>query len=206
MADPRGPTRRICHILLVWTETYPGDFGQPQPLDLLGQFRRRMFEDSWTIHLGVELVRLLKGIPDIFDPETSWALPMSTETLCDTPEPPRPVTCPPSNVVINKAKETPPSQETTPKPTEDKRGSSPRVPPFLRSRSGSDAYSAGGSGTRSLPSTAGTAKIGGQTLLDFSNHLLLVAADEVALQISRLEWDIFADIKVCDTPLFLGQD
>lgn len=70
---------KICHVLMSWIETYPGDFVNPATLNVLMAFNSLMLSVTWLLHYAVEIMPMIKLIGTLRDEDAGWALPDKTE-------------------------------------------------------------------------------------------------------------------------------
>ncbi|GAA5908125.1 uncharacterized protein JCM6883_004123 [Sporobolomyces salmoneus] len=202
-SDPllsRFAQMKICGVLSIWMQNYPGDFSAPSTFAILSPFLQSLLPSgaTWVAHYALELIPLLSSISTQSDPEASYALPDK-----DVPDSPR-------------------RSPTDPK-LELPAGRRPSIAPSYDSSNSQNAtnlsipMSNDGSGSQTstlltrTPSDAGTLDtqdsgdqaqmsttslklkggIGASALIEFSNMIMEMREEEVALQITRLAWEMF---------------
>lgn len=186
-------------MLSTWFQAYPGDFTGRATFDGLQAFLESLLPRgaTWVAHYAIELIPLLKSVSRMDDPETSWALP--DESLIS----------PPPEAFVEGERRRPslvPSFESsggapTPRIAETEYftpafESSP-FPPLRRRESETKAHGSGETKERRREGKDAKANQMG-LLLEYSNTLLEVSLSEeaIAVQITRLAWDAFAEITV----------
>lgn len=192
---------RLCGVLSTWVQTYPGDFAGRATFHILQTFLDGLLPRgaTWVAHFAIELIPLLTRIQRMDDPETAWALP--DELLTEPP--------PEQQTASSRRQSLAPSFESTssaalssglPAPLGiDSIESDLSQHKRRSSETGTMATTDSAGRTRSV--TSGPERREGKgtqmgLLLEYSNALLELPEDAVAIQISRLAWDTFSEITV----------
>ncbi|KAG0150260.1 hypothetical protein CROQUDRAFT_88295 [Cronartium quercuum f. sp. fusiforme G11] len=207
---------KICHVLMTWVETYPGDFVKPTTLTVLKAFNTLILSATWLLHYAVEILPMSKAIGQMVDEDAGWALPDTTDesTVEDllqhltrlkaalAPALPR--------AALGLESEHSPTDElskldpelnttlTDATSTSFRRAeeeSRARMPNKLRETTHNDTQSSLGLKSTASSSLQVDPKAESKSLLEHSNLLISLPDELIALQITRLEWDIFAEMK-----------
>ena len=212
---------RLSHVLAMWMESYPGDFASPSAYYPLQGFLERMLLSSWVSHYAVELLPLLKPIAREPDPDEGWALPeqgMEDLELDSAVRQAITAQTDPSAKSIASSKMTKSnSRKSLFSVTDsfDDRDSAPGTPVESsfrsnanRQRGVSDAgtHDSAGSSSHHKPSS-GLPRRAGQSqvysnLADMSNAVSDFDSKMIALEITRIAWEIFASISVSTLSMY----
>lgn len=214
---------RLCGVLSTWLQAYPGDFTAPATFSILQPFLTGLLPRgfTWVAHYAIELVPLLSALPQLRDPEASWALPDrpledgATRISASLPsEARRPSLAPSydsvasnspsqpeSSVDDNSVKLSVPSINTESSSTPPTTAVSPREG---RVRTDSDAATEDTADSsdpaKSIQSSSSSSwkrsVPSASTLLDLSNALIEIPEDVIAIQITRIAWEAFIDMTV----------
>lgn len=235
---------RICHVLMTWVESYPGDFVKATTLTVLKAFNTLILSATWLLHYAVEILPMSKAIAQMVDEDAGWALPDATDesTVEDllqhlnrlkmalVPGSPRVAIGLDAEQTENLSAHSKLDSELH--PIMKNLGSSPQVskkvdctsPSILSQQQQSQlklmSITTKGSTINDQPperqnpdNQSSHSKSAGswslqidpnmehKSLLEFSNQVLALTDETLALQITRLEWDIFAEMKVSDLAL-----
>lgn len=214
---------RICGVLSVWMQNYPGDFSGSSTFALLSPFLQSLLPSgaTWVAHYALELIPLLPSISAHSDPESSWALPdkdviyspipASTVPKEESPGQRRPSVAPSydsSNsqsmgaaattlsVPLSRDGSGPPPSSLSPRPASE-------AGTLDTQDSGGDSQGFGTSSTASSRLRSGTNVVG---LIEASNIVMEMREEDVALQITRLAWEMFGGMTVsrCFETLYLA--
>ncbi|GAA5869990.1 hypothetical protein JCM16303_001864 [Sporobolomyces ruberrimus] len=210
-SDPllsRFAQMKICGVLSVWMQNYPGDFSGSSTFALLSPFLQSLLPSgaTWVAHYALELIPLLPSISAHSDPESSWALPdkdviyspipASTVPKEESPGQRRPSVAPSydsSNsqsmgaaattlsVPLSRDGSGPPPSSLSPRPASE-------AGTLDTQDSGGDSQGFGTSSTASSRLRSGTNVVG---LIEASNIVMEMREEDVALQITRLAWEMF---------------
>ncbi|GAA5949678.1 hypothetical protein JCM3765_002751 [Sporobolomyces pararoseus] len=207
-SDPllsRFAQMKICGVLSVWMQNYPGDFCAPSTFGILSPFLQSLLPSgaTWVAHYALELIPLLPSISAQTDPETSWALPdkdvpssprhSPDSSNLEAPSSRRPSIAPSydssnsqhaANLSVPTATDSPinaHSSALSPRPaseagTLDTQDSEDQVASY------------GASSTSSLRPRP---PLSASALIEVSNMVMEMREEEVALQITRLAWEMF---------------
>ncbi|GAA5991101.1 hypothetical protein JCM5350_006663 [Sporobolomyces pararoseus] len=207
-SDPllsRFAQMKICGVLSVWMQNYPGDFCAPSTFGLLSPFLQSLLPSgaTWVAHYALELIPLLPSISAQIDPESSWALPdkdvpssprsSSDPANLEVPSSRRPSIAPSydSSNSQNAAKFSVPTANDSPMNAHSS-ALSPRPASEAGTvdtqDSGDQVASFGASSTSSLRARP---PLSASALIEVSNMVMEMREEEVALQITRLAWEMF---------------
>lgn len=197
---------RLCGVLSTWFQAYPGDFTGSSTFYILQSFLDGLLPRgaTWVAHYAIELIPLLNSVSKMEDPETSWALP--DESLTEPlPEPVyiarRPSlapsyesthsTAPSTNQVFNTMNFIPSFSDSISISSEAKGSSDASTIATVESFGWTNSLGSGMEQRRD-------GKVGTQmgNLLEFSNALLELPEEVIAVQITRIAWDAFSEITV----------
>ncbi|GAA5922388.1 uncharacterized protein JCM15063_003286 [Sporobolomyces koalae] len=210
-SDPllsRFAQMKICGTLSIWMQSYPGDFSAPSTYGLLSPFLHSLLPNgaTWVAHYALELIPLLPAISSQPDADSSWALPdKDVEALPVRPSPAdspsdsrsrRPSMAPSYDSAASRDQTDRAATLSIP-PVYD--GSS-ALPPSFSPRPASDAgtFDTQDSGDHSQGLSASASSslrprisAGAFGLIEVSNMVMDMREEEVALQITRLTWEMF---------------
>lgn len=192
---------RLCGALAQWLETYPSDFVAPPTYALLKPFLENLILSSWVAHYAVEMLPTLKLISERTTAEGSWVLPDTDDSAAG---------------LMSRKQSLAPSLASSAAPSSKKRlsalmdeGEASSTGLSLRGRSVSDAGTSNTADSSERTSGTGGSQVAfgrklardkshghSFSLLDYSNVIGEAPEDAIAIQITRLTWDIFAEIKV----------
>lgn len=207
-------------MLSTWFLTYPGDFTAAPTYAMIHKFVNDIIPNgqTWVAHYATELHHRLRDVRTMIDPEASWALP--DKSLDDTPQL-GPVPSP-----LNAGTRRPsvaPSMESASSLAYSQRAgdsidgygrlsvpgstapssipSDPKAGPGAHGRRGSDAGTI--ATVESVDTGRGSVKSKGTggaqgLLLELSNTLMDVPEERIALQITRIAWQAFAEMSPRD--------
>ncbi|GAA6019171.1 hypothetical protein JCM11491_001401 [Sporobolomyces phaffii] len=219
-SDPllsRFAQMKICGVLSVWMQSYAGDFSAPATFGVLSPFLHSLLPSgaTWVAHYALELIPLLPAISAQSDPDASWALPDHDHdhdhdlgTPIELPPPPnsgsrRPSIAPSyassgsnTNLSVAPPPGGSPLERRSPHPGSDAG--------TLDTQDSGDHQSFGtttsGGGAPSTFLSSRPPRAGGGlhanaaaalALVEVSNMVMEMREEDVALQITRLAWDMF---------------
>ncbi|GAA5876325.1 hypothetical protein JCM3774_003723 [Rhodotorula dairenensis] len=184
---------RLSSTLSMWLQSYPGDFADSATLDCLRHFVEIDLSHSgtWLSHHVYELTPLLPSIARITDPDAGWSISgndLAQQDPSDRPRPRSQVFLPTNRSQASLASTT--CSSDAPSLTEDGIASSAR---YQHSDGVSLDSRSSATGSASIPMKR---ELSGVTalLVETSNALVEVSAQDIAVQITRLAWDSFAGI------------
>lgn len=195
-------------------QNYPGDFVAAATFGILSPFLQSLLPSgaTWVAHYALELIPLLPSVSAQSDPETSWALPdkATEDSPQHSPNDSKQRSSLPYDLEnrrpsIAPSYESSGSQNASPHPTSlsvpmSNEGSNQSTSP-LSPRPGSDAgtLDTQDSGDQGPSSTSSLRARGGPNataLVEISNMVMEMREEEVALQITRLAWEMFGGMTV----------
>ncbi|GAA6063004.1 hypothetical protein JCM10212_002645 [Sporobolomyces blumeae] len=219
-SDPllsRFAQMKICGVLSIWMQNYPGDFSSPSTYGILAPFLQSLLPSgaTWVAHYALELIPLLGPIAAQSDPDLSWALPdravdsspMLQASSSTGKQVAEPVEQPARRPSIAPSYDSANSQNlgsqgtnlsipgSTPQTTENSPVPSNSLSPRPQSEAStldtedSGEHSQGMSGSN--PSLRPRGGPGAVALIEISNMVMEMREEEVAQQITRLAWEMF---------------
>lgn len=195
-------------------QNYPGDFSASSTFGILSPFLQSLLPNgaTWVAHYALELIPLLPSISNQIDPEASWALPdkdvaaspdiSARDAKLEVSQSRRPSIAP----SYDSANSQNAANLSVPLSNDGSMAQSAVLSPrtasdagtFDTQDSGDQGQSLGASSSSSVRPRGG---LGASFLIDVSNMVAEMREEEVALQITRLAWEMFGGMTVIPLPL-----
>ncbi|GAA5995014.1 uncharacterized protein JCM10292_004489 [Rhodotorula paludigena] len=211
---------KLCGVLSTWMQNYPGDFTAATTFGLLEPFLEGLIPRgaTWVAHYAFELVPLLPSIASMADPETGWALPdkpLDEPTIAPPAENAaawgsvalerQPFLAPSfdssSSLALSRPPESvdPASVSRLSVPGSLETGETSPSLPYSSPRPASENGTLDSAGADSSSSPSMTRRMpASAVLVDMSNALVEMREQDIATQITRLAWEIFAGMSPRD--------